>query len=172
MSLGHRTVVSVLLLFTLILTGCGYRFAGNGTLPGAVKRVHVAMFGNQTAEIGLEAQVTDRLINALALSGDIRITDAASADAILKGRIVSLVVETASQAEAGTAARRRIVMHWHLELTAADGHLLWQQDDLSDSKEYDVVADDAVTEENRSQALAALTEKMAQAAYRNMSSGF
>ncbi len=172
MFFGHRSE-RVLFLFFFALAGCGYQFAGTGTLPGAVKRVHVAMFGNQTGEIGLEAQVTDRLINALALSGEARVTDAASAGAILSGRITSFEEETASESGAGIASRRDIIMHWRLKLTAADGHVLWQLPDLSDSKQYDVVPnDDPLTESNRAQAILALSEKMAQTAYRSMTSGF
>ncbi len=52
------------LLFFLMLSfsACGYKFAGEGRLPGDIKRIKIAMLENHTGETGAEAVLTNALI--------------------------------------------------------------------------------------------------------------
>lgn len=50
------------LLILLLLTGCGYHFAGQGgTLPGGVTQLQIPLVVNRSAEPLLENRLTDRL---------------------------------------------------------------------------------------------------------------
>ncbi len=75
---------------------CGaYSFSGS-TLPAHIKTVHIPLFEDQTAEFGIDQQITDGIIEALIKDNTIKIGGRNQADALLLGQIVR-VTERAGQ---------------------------------------------------------------------------
>jgi hypothetical protein len=78
-------------LFTLALallwSGC-YTFRGQKA--GAIKSIAIPTFENETAEFGLAERVTDVLITGFQRDGTLRVTSNEQADAILRGRILTV----------------------------------------------------------------------------------
>jgi len=81
-----RTMKALALGLALALTGCAYTF--HTTLPDHVQSLRVSSFQNDTLEVGLEAELTDQLIQAFASDGRIQVSDA-QPDAIVEGKIRS-----------------------------------------------------------------------------------
>jgi len=79
----------IILLCPLILTGCGvYTFSGHGI--AGIETIAVEPFDNLTAEFGIRDDLTDELIDKLLNSRTLTIAGQANADAILRGKIVSV----------------------------------------------------------------------------------
>lgn len=77
------------LLLTITVIGCGiYTFSGHGI--AGIETISIEPFDNQTAEFGIRDELTDELINRLLSNRTLTIASPTSADAILRGTIVSV----------------------------------------------------------------------------------
>ncbi|GAB6908046.1 hypothetical protein JCM12296A_38850 [Desulfosarcina cetonica] len=166
----------ILLAATLVLvTACGYHFAGSGSFPGGATRIFIPMLENRTSEIGVESRFTNNLIyefirnrkSALAKSR-------ASADAILSGTIVSISVENISRSTISNAIERRVTAVLSLRLVSTtDGRTLWASGNLSERQAYTVASGSkAATDQNKSEAIAEVSRKLAESAYSLLTDNF
>ena len=153
-------------------TGCGYRLAGRGELPGNVQSIAVRMLENRSSETGVETLITNALINELRRrQGAVTAPD--RADAVLAGTIDSLSWDTVAHRGVNTAAERKVYATISLTLTDRSGKVLWQRSGLSGSQAYAVVGDNkTATELNRRQAVAILAEQVAENVYRRLTDNF
>lgn len=104
----------IFLLFTC-LAGCGvYTFSGHGI--AGIETISVEPFDNQTAEFGIREQITDELINKLLGNRTLTIASQASADAILKGRIVVFTEEPLTFNENEQVQENKITIVIEVEL--------------------------------------------------------
>jgi outer membrane lipopolysaccharide assembly protein LptE/RlpB len=162
-----------LLAAVLLWTGCGYRLAGRGELPGNVQSIAVRMLENRSAETGVETLITNALINELNRRRQGSVTSPDRADAVLTGTIDSLAWDTVSHRGVNTAAERKVYAAISLTLTDSSGKVLWQRSGLSGSQAYTVVGDNkTATEINRRQAVAILAEQVAENVYRRLTDNF
>lgn len=145
--------------------GCGYRFSGNGELPGGVRRLSVGVFENHTREIGLEAWIADDLIHQFSRHAHIRLTDKSHSDGHLTGVIRSAAVTTISHASTSVASERRVRMTLDVRLTGADGRVLWTGKDIIDQEPFAVASTRTQTEQNKKSALATLSDRIAERIY-------
>lgn len=72
----------------VLSAGCGYT-ASPALLPAHLKTVAIPVFENGTPEAALEQEVTDAVVRRFVQDNHLRIVDEKSANAILRGRIVS-----------------------------------------------------------------------------------
>ncbi len=146
-----------------LLAACGYRFPGQGELPGGVTRVSVTVLENRSADTGLEVQVTNDLIYEVTRTlADAYAGDGSQADGVLSGAIQETRTAAVSRLSGQVALRRRVTLYADFRLTDRQGKVVWKVRRLSADQEYEVVADDAVTRENRRRALGALSAKLAE----------
>ncbi len=85
------------LLSMVLVSGCGY--TTSSTLPSSIKTIHVESFKNTIdfAQEGhrniylplLEVKVQNAIINRFLFDGNLKIAEAARADIILKGELIS-----------------------------------------------------------------------------------
>ena len=155
------------------LTGCGYRLAGRGELPGRVQSIAVRMLENRSSETGVETLMTNALINELNRRRQGSVTAPDRADAVLSGTIDSLSWDTVAHRGVNTAAERKVYATISLTLTDRAGKVLWKRSGLSGSQAYAVVGDNkTATEINRRQAIAVLAEQVAENVYRRLTDNF
>ncbi len=152
----------IAVLWILLSSGCGYRLSGGMDLPGGVKTLSVEVLYNRTAETGIETVFTHDLIQEFSRTTSVRLTQSETADAVLSGTLQKVRTETVSHRGQVTPAERRIEAFLSLKLSRSDGTVLWEATELSDSEAYDVVPDKYGTEQNRRDALAALSQRMAE----------
>jgi outer membrane lipopolysaccharide assembly protein LptE/RlpB len=158
---------------TQLWTGCGYRLAGRGELPGSVQSIAVRMLENRSSETGVETLITNALINELNRRRQGSVTAPDRADAVLSGTIDSLRWDTVAHRGVNTAAERKVYATISLTLTDRSGKVLWQRSGLSGSQAYTVVGDNkTATEINRRQAVAVLAEQVAENVYRRLTDNF
>lgn len=149
----RRALAAALLGCALVgVLSCGYRFQGSGRLPGGVERVFVETFENRTTETGLETlvtsavvfQITKRQQSAVAASAE-------SADAVLKGVIQSVSVQTVSTRGKDSAGERRVTLRADIRLIHKEGRILWEARGVSEYETFSV-SDDKFANERRQRA--------------------
>ena len=84
---GTLGTVAAYLLMTLALTGCGVYSASSGRVDESIKRVTVEYLENQTAEPGIEVDLTDAIIRALQFDNTLKVVEEGSSDSIITGKV-------------------------------------------------------------------------------------
>ena len=109
-----RLIFSLMCLWLLVISGCGYHLVGQGSsLPDHIKKIVVPIFKNKTYEYGLENIITKEVIDAFDKRAGVVIVKASEkADAILEGEIIEYkyVPSTNSQ---------RKVTQYYINITAS-----------------------------------------------------
>lgn len=107
------TVVSVVLLAGS-LTGCGGYTAGS-LHPADVRTVAVDIFESQEFRRGLEQEMTRELVNMILLRTPYRIADKATADTILKGKIIDLAETVLTEGEFDEVTEMQVTLYVEFE---------------------------------------------------------
>ncbi|BBO81762.1 LPS assembly lipoprotein LptE [Desulfosarcina ovata] len=157
----------------VVLTACGYHFSGGGSFPGGVSRIFITMLENRSSESGVESIFTNDLIYEFTRKREAAIAkNKASADAILSGTI-SLSTTTISRSSVSTAVEKRVVGTLNLRLVTPDGRTFWSSGSLSEQQAYTVEKEnETATDQNESEAIAEVSEKLAEAAFSLMTDNF
>ena len=141
------------------LTGCLYGFAG-GTLPN-VKTIAILPFENDTPEPRLTAEVSDAVREALERRLGLRVATEATADAIVRGRVVRYDPDVPQSVQAGvgqvTVTKRKVQIIVDVEIVnQREGTTVWKRQGLSVDGDYDPPAE----LEGRKVALAKLVQQI------------
>jgi len=168
---GYKKAWMICVLFASLM-GCGYRFAGGGNFPAGVDSVFVEIFGNRSSEVGLENIFTNDLIYEITRKSDVRLASKDNADAILSGVITEVTTTPASRRGESVAIERRVTVRVDLKLTNAQGKVLWSAKDVSANQTYFVGGLTQQTENNKSDALIALSKRFAEIIYNQLTTGF
>jgi len=107
---------SALLLATvLILAGCGvYSFNPRG--KSTINSIAVEPFENQTTQYGLEALMTEFVIDAFIADGNLKVVPADIAEAVLVGKLTSYERQVERFDENDQVQEYKIVMDFELTL--------------------------------------------------------
>lgn len=174
----HIRMIAILIVFGLMLTACGYRFTGGGTLPEGIRHIAVEVLENRAAETGIETLFTNDLIYEFNTNSQSVVADAVRADAVLSGVIERVTADTLTHQGAYSTSERRVQVSVSFRLVSSEGKVLWQRKSMSQSEEYSVVdssgaeLDKIAVERNRRIALVELSKRMAEAVYTSVTSDF
>lgn len=124
----------------LALGGCLYGFAGGGFAPH-VRTVAIVPFDNQTPEPSLTQEVNEAVREALEGRLGLRLSGEATADAVVRGRVVRYEPDLplAFQTGQGQAnvTRREVQLTVDVEiLDQREGKTIWQRQGLTVRGEY------------------------------------
>jgi len=163
----------VFILIWVMIYACGYRFVGGGTFPSGVETIFIEDLENRTADTGIESIVTNQIIfeftrrnkNGLAGNKD-------TADAVMTGVIIRETIRTISARGQDSANERRVTLWVSLKLTKPDGNVVWVGQKLTDNEAYNVAEDKQRTEQNRKEAIAVLSGRLAERAYSRLTDDF
>lgn len=164
--------VCMICTFLLILPACGYKFSGGGSLPGGVETVAVGIVDNLSGETGVEGVISNGLIYEFTRNGKITSRKNESADAILRGAVLSITSSSVSRNSIHDVAERSVTVTISLEMVASDGSVVWQVSSLSESEDYEVASDRGTTEMNKRNAIKELSIRLAERAYYRMTDDF
>ena len=167
-----HALMSVML--TAVFFSCGYHFAGSGSFPAGVSRIFITLLENRSAETGAESLFTNDLIFEFTRSRKENLAqERSTADGILSGTIVSLSVENISRSTVSTAVERRVTGILNLRLESPEGRLLWSSGNIVESQAYAVVdGNKTATDQNKSEAIAAVSIKIAESAFNRLTDDF
>lgn len=169
---GQRKKVWLVCVISLLMASCGYHFSGGGDLPGGIRKIHISVIENKTAETGMENTFTNDLINEFTRASRAAVTTREDADAVLSGIITSVNSHSISHRGSHTSLESRVVAVVDIKITYKDDSLIWQRKGVSQDETYDVNADQMVTEQNRAAALSDLSKKLAEKIHMLMTSDF
>ena len=116
-------------LMLLLLTGCGYRLAGESlALPADVSNLRIEMFVNRTMEPYLENIVTTQVTRRLLLLPELTLVEKPeNAEAIVSGKILLYSVEASAYDGQNIVTQYRATMTIETELRRRlDGKILWR----------------------------------------------
>jgi hypothetical protein len=124
--------------------GCGYALVGRGvTTDASVKRIGVPLFKDKTGKPGLDARVTQAVMEELLRRGRFTVVrEASNVDALVEGEILSFNVLPVNFSESGgqTQATR-----YAIALTAnvvyrkvGEKEPIWSNEAFSQRDEYDM----------------------------------
>ena len=156
----------------LSVSGCGYRLAGNGTLPTGVNSICVSIFENRSTETGMENQLASDMIYEFTRSGRKVVSDPALADSILTGIVKSVSVETLSYRSNQTSIESRVRVVVDAKLKNKKGEEIWTADGISEDQAYVADSDNQVNGKNKKDALAKLSLRLAENLHHRMTEGF
>ena len=164
-----------MILCTVLVGGCGYRFAGQGGFPKGVEHIFIEVFENRTSKTGIERIVTNQLVFEFTRQRQKSLAGSASdADAILKGVIKTVRTQTIARVGTELASQREVVMIVDLVLVQqAGGQVLWAAKGISERQAYDVAEQNQITtDQNETQAINRLSERMSERIFNRLTNDF
>ena len=168
-----RLLITTILL---TLTGCGYHQAGSATnIPASVRTLAVPVFATNAQAFHTEMAFTQATIRELNTRTKYRIltSDSDSADATLKGTIVSQTVAPLTYDGAtGQSSSYLITITAKVLLTAHDGHVLYRNDGFIYHEQYQSTQDLTGFIREDPAAIARLSRDLSQALVSDMLESF
>lgn len=164
----------IIFLLPMFFYACGYKFTGGGSFPAGIRSVCVSTLENRTSETGAENIFTNDLIYEITRDNKAVLTAKDKADALLSGVIKSMSIETISRksAHSSLSLERRVTVTVDLKLTDPDGRVIWSAKGVSAKEAYDVMPDKLATEQNRRNAISALSKRLAERLYARITDDF
>jgi hypothetical protein len=158
----------------VVVSACGYRFAGQGAYPKGVETIFIEVFENRTGKTGIERVVTNQLVFEFTRQREQSLAGAAeNADAVLKGVIRTIRTQTISRVGTEVASQREVIMTVDLGLVEQDGgETIWAAKGIIDRQVYDVAESKLETDRNESLALARLSERMSERIFARLTNDF
>ncbi|MBU4371589.1 MAG: hypothetical protein KKH02_12140 [Proteobacteria bacterium] len=164
----------LLLLASLLLAGCGYRFAGEeDPVAPAFRTVFVDIFTNRTGEAYAENIFRSAFINRFVQEGRFKLARSrGEADLICRGTVRSLQAAPLAYKATNLTAEDRITVTLEISFEEREsGRVIWADGFFVGTEDYPVTTV-GVTESSRRNALVKLANDSAERAYRLMMSGF
>jgi hypothetical protein len=135
----------VIVILTLVSSGCGYSLAGRGSfLPSSIKVVGVPLFVNNTPVFEVEKKITARVQSEFIGRGKYKVrTDVTAAskdvDALLLGEISSIIVVPAAVTEERQASSYSIILTAKIEFRDVKADkVLWSNPAMQFREEFEV----------------------------------
>ena len=169
-SVQNRLIWVILISAMLLLSACGYRFSGGGSLPAGIQRVFISVLDNRTPETGLENTLTGDLRYEFIRYN--RNAKPDEADAVLSGTVKSLRVETISRSGEKSSLERRVTVFVDLKLTDRNGRVVWSVEGLADNESYRVGSDNEATDIRKRAAVTVLSKRLAENIYYRLTEDF
>ena len=161
-----------IILFWLLVSACGYKFTGGGSLPSGITSISIEMFENRTSETGVETIITNDLIYEFTRREQVVVTGSDKADAILSGVVKSISERTISHKGEYTSDERRVTLKLDLQLKDKSGRVIWSAKDVSDNEAYKVLPGKQATEQLKKVAIKRLSKRLAENIFNNLTANF
>lgn len=136
---GIVSAAAALAVVAATVSGCGYRFAGSGSLPEGVSRLCVAVPENRSADVRLAPMVANFVVSeAIAAGAEASVGCAGNAGS-LTGEIRSVSTATITRNSDGEGTEERVTITASFRLAGEDGEVIWQRSPVTGTETYDVV---------------------------------
>ncbi len=171
---NQSKIIGLIILCIVVVSACGYRFAGQGQFPEGVEQIFIEVFENRTSKTGIERVVTNQVVFEFTRQREQSLASSTeNADAVLKGVIRTIRTKTISRVGTEVANEREVVMTVDLRLIKQDGgEVIWAAKGITDRQAYDVSESKLDTDRNESLALAILSERMSERIFSRLTNDF
>ena len=144
----HRLLVRATetsaLALTLLAFGCGYHVAGRAdALPKSVHVIAIPALENTTVSYRIEQKLTSATVREFLAATPYKISSADSADAVLRGKVLSLeAVPLLFDTTTGRATTMLVTVKCEVTLTQTDTQkVLYHADNFVFRNEYEISTD-------------------------------
>jgi outer membrane lipopolysaccharide assembly protein LptE/RlpB len=171
---NQSKIIGLIILCIVVVSACGYRFAGQGGFPKGVEHIFIEVFDNRTSKTGIERVVTNQVIFEFTRQREKSLANnTENADAVLKGVINTIRSDTISRVGTEVASQREVVMTVDLRLIKQNGgEVIWAAKGITGRQAYDVSDSKLETDRNESLAIARLSERMSERIFSRLTSNF
>ena len=132
----------IFLLAALATLGCGYHTAGHATrIPASVRTIAVPVFVNQTQTYRIEQILTRDVVREFLARTHYQIAndDGKSADAVLKGTVVSAQAAPLTyDAQTGRISSAIVTVSMKVSLVDHNGHTFFENQNYTFRQQYQV----------------------------------
>ena len=169
-----RKIIVFILFLLILVSGCGYRFAGTGDFPEGTESIFIPILENRTSESRLENQVTDDLIYEFTKNRkDILAGSTSDAEAVLYGIIHSISITTISRDDPNTSSERSVKLSVDMKLVVPEGRVIWRAKGITADEAYNVEPDNKYrTLQNRQEAISEVSQRLAEKIFARMTDNF
>ncbi len=169
-----RKILFFIPFLMILVSSCGYRFAGSGDFPEGTQSIFIPILENRTSETGLEKLITDDLIYEFTRNRkDILAGSIDDSDAVLYGIIHSIGIETISRNDPNTSTERSVRLSVDMKLVVPEGRVIWRVKGITADEAYNVLPDNKYrTLQNRRGAISKLSQRLAEKVYTRMTDNF
>jgi len=138
--MNKRHLIVIFVLTTLLFAGCGY--TTGSLLPSHIKTIYIENFKNKIDisdepsdkhgyriyRVGLENEITEKIIDQFIFDGHIRIVDKDDADIILEGELLDYYKQPLRYDKFDNVEEYRIIVTVNLEATdIVKGKRMWKE---------------------------------------------
>ena len=123
-------------------------------------------------QMGLEVTLTNALVNEFIQHRKGMVVNAAQAQSLLSGTIVSMETNVVSRNSDRIISQREVVITLSLTLKNKSGDIIWRDSNLRAKQSYSVSDDALATEANRRGAIERVVQRLAEDAYNGVVHGF
>ena len=131
-------------LVSLLLTGCGYHVAGkSSTLPKSIHVIAVPALENKTTVYRIEQRLTNATVHEFLAKTQYRIVpDPANADAVLRGKVLSIeAVPLLFDTATGRATTMLVTMKCEVTLEEREtGKIFYHSDNFVFRNQYEIAS--------------------------------
>jgi outer membrane lipopolysaccharide assembly protein LptE/RlpB len=159
-----RTVVALAGMSLLVAVACGYHLGAHSCESDVMaKNIAIPLFQNLSQEPRLENLLTEAFRDRIQALPCVSLCSRTQADALLKGKILSVESNTVAVDEEFFALeyRMRVVMAVSL-VRSEDGEVLWRDDSLQEEVSFYATSDPLLFKDNREEALMDLASRMSE----------
>lgn len=140
------SLVALAFAVTVGVLGCGYGFSGTGTnVPKTARTISLPLFTNNTREKGIEVQFQRALEEEFRRRGLLEVVREGDADVTLTGAIRRFTTTPVAYSATGEAIEYQGFLSVSLRLTDRTGHVLYNNDDLTETLDFGSVSGIVVT---------------------------
>jgi outer membrane lipopolysaccharide assembly protein LptE/RlpB len=138
-------ILPAILLVSSLLGGCGYHVAGRSdALPKTIRVIAVPALGNKTTSYRIEQRLTTATVHEFLAKTSYRVvSDPANADAVLRGKVLSLeAVPLLFDTKTGRATTMLITVKCEITMAEREsGKILFHSDNFLFRNEYEISTD-------------------------------
>jgi len=131
-------------------------------VPPGLTSVSIPTFLNKTLEPGVEVPFTQGFLREFINDRRVNVVDRRKADSVLEGVIKSLSIYSVSYDESGIALEYQTTVVIDLKLKKTTGEVLWQEENLSETRWYRTSTSVLTSESNRVTAIQQIGSFMAE----------
>jgi Lipopolysaccharide-assembly len=156
--------VLIILFPWLLMASCGYGFRGTvNNLPPDIQAVYIPVFVNETNEPGAEVTFANALIYEFTRSRVLKVVSESQAQAVVKGKIKSVTVESVVYATTSQALERKVFVTLDVVCQRTDNEkILWQNSSLSRYETIKASDDPTLFENNKQEALRKMAKDLSE----------
>lgn len=169
-----RTVLALAGMSLLVAVGCGYHLGAHSCESDVMaKNIAIPLFQNLSHEPRLENLLTEAFRDRIQALPCVSLCSTNRADALLKGKILSVESYTVAVDEEFFAMEYKMRVEMAVSLVRSeDGKVLWRDDSLQEEVSFYATSDALLFKDNREEALMDLASRMSERAVDRILLGF